>query len=307
MTTNRHLLYAALVLLLAAPSSAGSQDTTASKRPALEIALRTSRSLVPAGSGFGIIADITNKSKSQIFLIPRYLMMTPPIELNPEPVGYWATIQGVQKETDPKVQGDPDAFFKTIIRLGPGDKTTAFWAGGSKSSENFLSGILGTLRILYFAPGEYTIKVIALYWPDQKSAEDNANNYNSETAEIRVNLVAPQWVIIVGAILGGLIAYFLLPKARLRQRIDMFGIITAALLSLIVTVLISRISDTQFLVRVTVNDLWGAVAIGFIANASGIAILKRYVPSDQPTPGKTASDESAPPAEGTVPGKKEQS
>ena len=38
----------------------------------------------------------------------------------------------------------------------------------------------------------------------------------------------------------------------------------------------SRISEAQFPVKISVNDFWGAITMGFIAGASGTAILKKY-------------------------------
>ena len=51
---------------------------------------------------------------------------------------------------------------------------------------------------------------------------------------------------------------------------------------MIVTILLSRIADTQFYVRITVNDLWGAIALGFIANYAGYRFLLKLVPPEPP-------------------------
>jgi hypothetical protein len=48
-------------------------------------------------------------------------------------------------------------------------------------------------------------------------------------------------------------------------------------LSVITTILLSRIAESQFLVRVTVNDVWGAIAVGFLANFAGYNVLAPYV------------------------------
>jgi hypothetical protein len=44
-----------------------------------------------------------------------------------------------------------------------------------------------------------------------------------------------------------------------------------------ITILLSRISETQFLIKVTVNDFWGAVAIGFVANYMGAKALNKLI------------------------------
>ena len=51
--------------------------------------------------------------------------------------------------------------------------------------------------------------------------------------------------------------------------------LASVLLSIIGTILLSRLADTQFLVKVTVNDFWGAVAIGFVINATGKKLLAK--------------------------------
>jgi hypothetical protein len=57
----------------------------------------------------------------------------------------------------------------------------------------------------------------------------------------------------------------------------MVGILGAALLSIIVTILLARLSETQFLIRITVADFWGAVAIGFVANYAGAEVLNKII------------------------------
>ncbi len=107
---------------------------------------------------------------------------------------------------------------------------------------------------------------------------------------------APQTVILFGAAVGGLFAYFIHPQARRRlidsapsrgrtflheatRRIlqEIGGAFAALLLSTIVTILLSRISETQFFIRVTVSDLWGAITIGFVANYAGSTILSKIL------------------------------
>jgi hypothetical protein len=53
------------------------------------------------------------------------------------------------------------------------------------------------------------------------------------------------------------------------------GALGTALLSLIVTILLSRISSTEFFFQVTVNDLWGAVAVGFFAPLAASGLIGR--------------------------------
>jgi hypothetical protein len=48
------------------------------------------------------------------------------------------------------------------------------------------------------------------------------------------------------------------------------------LLGVIVAILLARLSDTDFIIRTTVNDFWGAIAVGFIGTASGPTILQKF-------------------------------
>src|SRR5205807_6283669 len=97
--------------------------------------------------------------------------------------------------------------------------------------------------------------------------------------------------------LGGLLAYFILPQGRAKlvkaskgtgagsttgritDRIlkELAGIAGAILLSTMITILLSRISETQFLIKVTITDVWGAIAMGFIANYFGAKALDKIL------------------------------
>src|SRR5260370_12611231 len=90
--------------------------------------------------------------------------------------------------------------------------------GGSRDAVIAPHGFSGgSLRYITFSPGDYMIKVVASYWADEQSAKNHASlGRHTQTAEIRIGVAAPQHVILFGAILGGLIAYFLLPALRLK-------------------------------------------------------------------------------------------
>jgi hypothetical protein len=120
----------------------------------------------------------------------------------------------------------------------------------------------------------------------------------AKTTELQI--AAPQSVIILGAIVGGIIAFAVLPRSRRDRTVvtaldgatktktivgrvypTTYGILGAALLSVIVTILLSRMSEQQFLIKVTINDFWGAIAVGFVANYIGSRVLDRLLPGSQ--------------------------
>ena len=119
---------------------------------------------------------------------------------------------------------------------------------------------------------------------------DPGSGIHTATQTAFVHVSAPQWVILFGAMIGGLLAYLitlLFPSLRKREAGNdgkgrqflrlIAGAIGAVLLAAIVTILLARLSDTQFLIKVSVNDLWGAIAVGFVSDLVGVKILDKIV------------------------------
>jgi hypothetical protein len=272
----------------------------------IELKVETSRPRQTAGTGLGVTADIKNVSNSKIYLHEKRITMTLPPELE----GPFQGIRGLWAFF-PSVWNEPYERYENVIALQPGDTYKVFWAkkpvrhGKQEASEtpaNFLKNVIDIIRselnFIFFTPGEYKISVLAHYWTDANLPEDD---YRIVSESITVQVGAPQSVILLGAALGGLIAYLILPHGRRRligtvdtalkgksiliKRISKegVGILGAVLLSAMVTILLSRISETQFVIRVTVNDFWGAIAIGFVANYAGTKILDKIIPESTHT------------------------
>ena len=142
--------------------------------------------------------------------------------------------------------------------------------------------------------------VDAKYWrhPD--------GEYHTITESTALHFAAPQSVLILGAAFGGLIAFYLFPVARARfvtiykpredtrfGRVvrELAGIVGAILLSTIVSILVARISDTQFFLKVTITDFWGAIATGFVSVYVGANVLNRLIkiPKGDSSSGQTSS------------------
>jgi hypothetical protein len=105
----------------------------------------------------------------------------------------------------------------------------------------------------------------------------STGEHKTESYNVAVNVAAAEWVVLLGAMLGGVFAYALVPTSRLYPNSTLKGIFSAILLSTIATILLSRLSETQFVIRVAVTDLWGAVAIGFVAGATGRSVLEKFL------------------------------
>jgi hypothetical protein len=268
-------------LLCALPSD-GQVAAEAPGAAGLQITPETSQPTVSAGSNFGLYVDLKNTNPTQaIYLARSWLEMCLPPELESTPgLGCWYAAFGALPRDAKQVT---PAYADKVVKLEPGQSTVAVWKGqntppNETRGEKISLWVRNVGRLLSFEPGDYTIKIAATYWTDPANI-NTFNDAHSTVLDVKIPVVAPQWVIIVGAILGGLIAYILLPNLRLRPgTVEVSGLFTAALLSTIATILLARISETQFVIKVSINDLWGAIAVGFVATASGTSFLQRYVP-----------------------------
>lgn len=280
----------------------------------VEINIESTRPKLTAGRGFGLSADIRNLTKSTIYLNERYITMTLPPELMQDPNSntLWA-IFPTEYHT-----GIGDNYYRESIEIAPGESYKVLWQTyQSVTSQatttlsfcnvihNFKSNIISIsndinseMRFLFFSPGDYSVTVSAKYWLSPTKPLVNSN-YHTKIESKTLTVESPQSVILFGALVGGLISYFLLPQARrklisidpdkrmqskfelgpgvIRCSKEIAGILGAALLSIIATILLARLSETQFLIRVTVADFWGAVAIGFVANYAGAEVLNKII------------------------------
>ncbi len=176
-------------------------------------------------------------------------------------------------------------MFDKVVELAPGSRTTVFWNGHTRTGS---SGILSNAAAeLFIPPGSYSVTIVADYWLSKEDAEQKSTGRQTYSTVLTIPIVASQATVMIGAVIGGLIAYFLLPNTRFfttppRQgkknsvvvREYTQSIVASMLLSIIATILLSRLADTQFIIKVTVNDFWGAIAIGFVVSASGKKIFQ---------------------------------
>jgi hypothetical protein len=300
-----HLVYIFFLcfeLSAGAEQIADKQPSIMSTRPDIRLTLRSSRPVISVNDVTGIFADITNFSQNDIFFKPKNIAMVAPPELDPDsPHLWWASINTAwtenesdnetnfsKKSKEIRLEENDKIFYKIsnrVVRIGSGDTATAFW-GGVISRDRLEENLENFYRASKFMPGDYLIKVVAIYWLDEKDADKQNVNYFTGNAEMKISVTSPQYIVIIGAIIGGIIAYIALPVVRSgkKGKEHFLGLLTAALLSAIVTVLLSRISETQFFIKVTVNDLWGSIAIGFLANAAGFSIIKKYLPTGTEEP-----------------------
>ncbi len=287
----KHCLIATiLALCLGLTSDAISKGGT-NTEPLISIEIESSRSQLVAGEGLGVIARIKNISESTVYIRESELALTLPLELEgsrAEVTGYAAYFPTEHHEGGQNVPYEK--FFSNVIKLNPGDSYSAFWTNtfSSKTTSNLKyvwHQITSQFQFLFFFPGKYSITVTAKYWNDPGFPVDG---YRTMTKSVTLPVIAPLFVILLGAALGGLIAHVIFPKKiPVKTRTLTFftkiltqlaGIFGSALLSVIVTIVLSRVSETQFLISVTVSDFWGAIVTGFVANYLGYKVLEKIVP-----------------------------
>lgn len=260
----------------------------------IAITIETSRPQLAAGREMGIIAELKNLSAtSKAYFYEKYITLTfpPEIEL------LYSTSWYGRFPTEPDIAGDSlkDDFSNSIC-LQPGDAYKVFWA------QNL--GILSQFKFITFSPGDYKLTVVAKYWTDSSSFREKNkvfSNYHTVQQSSTFNIAAPEFVILLGAAIGGIVAYILFPQirrrsfkrrsenspapAKLERLVNatkiIVGLLGSMLLSVIITILLNRISEAQYLIRVTIADFWGAIAIGFIANYLGSKLLDKIIsPAD---------------------------
>jgi len=306
----------------------------------IAITIEPTRPQLTVGPGFGVVAEIKNISGSDVvYMWENYTALVVPPEVwdpskrnpaDPTKADSWGSLWAFFP-TDTR----PESGF-ICIALQPGDSYNVYW--NTRPADQPLSlpaylfrQIKSELYFMFFSPGPYKLSVIVQYW-STKSGKDqpyachgakrsdpaSLNDFRTASQSVTLLVAAPQSVTLFGAAVGGLIGYSILPTARRRLRPTAdsggppvirwirvaarvsIGFLGAVLLSMIVTILLSRISETQFFVRVTVADLWGAIAVGFVANYVGAKVLDRILGPKQQRPERGHAEpsvaEARPPA-----------
>ena len=146
-------------------------------------------------------------------------------------------------------------------------------AQGTCSSKSQLAEYLG------FVPGDYAFTVEGIAYVPGPHQEVQAHTY-TETTTLHVGI--SQLSTAIAAFVGALLAYFVVALQPGRDfekwgsdlptsgHAKMFlavlrNAFAAGLLGAAVTIVASRLSETQFPVKVSVNDFWGSLTIGFAA------------------------------------------
>lgn len=303
--------------------------TTATASRYLHVTINSSTANIVEGAVYGLDAELENVSSVPVTVDLGSLRLAVQPELAPSDFSctffYDAATNGLA----------------SILML-PGDHFTVFFDTGAKASPQALkddptcvANFWGRLRRrLDFVPGNYSFVVIGKFTfvppaaagslsgsapPSPSSAGKPEEHYFAQAASLSVSIDQAQIILYAG--LGGLLAFLVMSfrgantlseyagkvQARSSDPARKFVIILreaggAILLSATVTVIAARLSTTAFPVKVSVNDFWGALTVGFVAyfiGGSFIDKLSGLSTGSQPanaqnSPGSTPSSPALP-------------
>lgn len=245
---------------------------------AIEINVRASGRQIAPGDPGGARADITNKSAVPVYLRAADVQFVFELETyQGHQKSFWCSCDGwFPNATRESKVDDP---MKEVICLKPGGTSTVFPACATSCGP---VPWYWEYRFLNFVPGTYPITVDAKYWENRSFADDQ---YQMAIGSTNADYAAPRGVVLSGAIVGAIL-FTLLSLFRAREgSVDIakagkqvLALGGAVLLSLIITILLSRVEAAESLIKVNISDFWGGIAVGFLANYGGFALLNKMVP-----------------------------
>lgn len=292
------------------------QPTDTPSDVSLEINIEPSRSQPTVGSSLGITAELKNKSKKAVLYLTEdstTLTLTPelegPLTLLARRPAFFPTenVDGAQIAIQPGRSYRIAWTFGEERKRNPQSPDETFlWADGWRQ-------VKSEVRYIFFNPGDYKVFVDARVGVDKSPKEDGYHTFTETTV---IKATAPQFVMLLGAVIGGFISWILFPQAKekkvaftgvrstLSQGIWIaYSVTGACLFSAIATILIARLSESQFLIKINVADFWGAIAVGFIAQYVGKAALDKLIPGRLQSSKSPTMPSAQSPAEQAAPDK----
>lgn len=257
----------------------------------LSIEITGSRPHLAVGQTFSLTGVVTNKTAKVVYLNNQYIRLKVPMELEgPDAKVY--SVWGAILPTAGNPFNRPIERSNTIA-LDP-NGTTAVWflweakslSGDDQGAKTLGSTLLSPLKWLYFylsfMPGSYQMTVTADYWADKSDVDHGEPERAAVTKTLDV--AAPLWVIMIGAALGGLLGYVLLlphpehtgePSTSLRYwLVEARAAAIPILFSEVITILWARAGGTVPLINISISDLPGGIAVGFLAHYLGLGVGK---------------------------------
>jgi hypothetical protein len=194
-----------------------------------------------------------------------------------------------------------ESGWNEVVRIDPGGKYTVVWKLNRLTGEDSDHATKHALRRIqsalkdfsFFNPGKSKIFSTVLIWsvPPKTGADGDVMNVGDAfplSVSLEIEMDASPWVLILGAAVGGSLCFALqalvgvidvTSGGAVSSKTIIIGVSTATLLCGVVTVLISRLAKTDFLLSLKVNDLWGAITTGFVVQWFGYKVLLAMLPA----------------------------
>ena len=309
--------------------------TAGSSSHYLQIAINPSTSHIIEGAVYGLDADIQNTSSLPVVIDFSQMQLAVQPELAPPTISctwfYDAVVNS--KVPSPLVMQPGDHF---VVFFDTGSAATSSTLKDTQECQ--ATSWERLRRQLDFVPGNYSFVVTGTFGtlpPPVTNSTSNAvtktqpgaslaeptnsdKHYFTETAILPVTIDQAQIILYAG--IGGLLAFLVMSfrsagtlweyaaqgkkgsasDTRLKRALFILRSASAAILvSVTVTVIASRLSTTSFPVKVSVDDFWGALTIGFVSYFIGGKFIDKL--SDTLSPGTAASPAVTLPAAATMP------
>ncbi len=160
---------------------------------------------------------------------------------------------------------------------------------GSRSARGFWSSLWDEIA---FAPGKYRFTVEGdAYTYDETKKAQNEGPPHRFVESTSLNVGISQMTAMVAAAFGGLFGYLVmllrpnsteLKMAKDTSAFSFYGfssgvarrVVSAMMLSGIIAIVTSRVSDAPIPIKVSIPDVWGAFTLGFIAYFVGDRFIK---------------------------------
>lgn len=261
------------------------------EEPDSDLTLNISTATVIAGELWSVSGEIKNRSTKPIWITDTGCRLS----LAPEMYGH-------NSDT-----GSIPAFFPTvpsgnrsdIIRIDPGASYIVIWKidpltsrEGRGSQASIFKRVSNSIKAFsFFNPGSYLINASIHIWPVKPRM--NADTYVTNLGESfcksmskSISVESSPWVLISGAAIGGVLCFILqllFGGIGLGEtfwsavKACAVGFSSAFILTGVVTVLLSRLATTDFLIVVKIKDIWGSIATGFAIQWLGYPVIERIL------------------------------
>ncbi len=282
--------------------------------PDVDIELHPSRNVPVAGELWSISGTISNRSAFPVWIIN----VTSSLTLAPEMYGL-SSSTGSMGAFFPTIR---NRSTTEVVRIDPGASYTVIWKidplATSQNDTNTLAALAETIQasmrageiqkskarrphiykriansinnFLYFNPGEFRVSATCHIWtvrPQIVGDDVTPNTGRSfvKTVSKELYMDSSPWVLICGAMVGGVLCFILKLLYLLSGNGAGVGLglstvaefASSLVLCSVATVLLSRLATTDFLLVVKIKDFWGAIATGFVVQWFGIPMLEKMM------------------------------